>query len=76
MEKRILILQSSVNNKWKVGGFCSTHGYGVHSGHDSGNCADKKDGHDVNTTCSNPRPQERTLTKAGTRGYYEKVGGG
>ena len=59
MEKWILILQSSVNNKWKVGGFCSTHGHGAHAVHDSGNCADKKyvgntGGHDVNATRPNP----------------------
>ena len=54
MEKRILTLQSSVKNKWKVGGFCSTHGHGVRAGYESGNCADKKDVHDVNTTHTNP----------------------
>ena len=50
-EKRILILQYAVKNKWKVRGFCSTHCHGVCAGHNSGNCADKKDGgHDFNTT--------------------------
>ena len=54
MEKRILILQYAVKNKWKVGGFCSTHGHGVRVGYNSGNCADKNDGHDVNAKHSNP----------------------
>ena len=44
-EKRILILQADINNKWKVGGFCSTHGHGVHAGHISTNCNDKSIGH-------------------------------
>ena len=35
------------------------HGHGVHAGHDSGNCTDKKDVgkavcHDVNATRANP----------------------
>ena len=50
MEKWILTLQSAVKNKWKVGGFCSTYGHGIRAGHGSGNCADKKDGHDFNST--------------------------
>ena len=59
MEKRILILQSAVKNKWKFGGFCSTQGHGVRAGHENGNCADKKDvgkagGHDVNSNHANP----------------------
>ena len=36
-EKRILILQAAVKNKWKVGGFCSTHSHGARTGHRSSN---------------------------------------
>ena len=59
VKKRTLILQSAVKNNWKVGGFYSTYGHGVRTGHDSGNCADKKDigkagGHDINATRANP----------------------
>ena len=58
-EKRILILQSAVKNKWKVEGFCSTHSHDVYVGHDSSNCAYKKDvgkagSHNVNATRANP----------------------
>ena len=68
MEKRILILQSAVNNKWKVGGFCSTHGHGVCAGHDSGNCSDKMNvwksgGHNVNATRSNPVGPGKDMNK-------------
>ena len=59
LEKRILNLQLDVKNNWKVGGFCSTYGHSVRAGHDSGNCAEKKDvgkasGQNVNATSANP----------------------
>ena len=44
-EKRILILQAAVKNKWKVGGFCSTNGHGVRTSHSSTNCNDKRNSH-------------------------------
>ena len=44
-EKRIMILQATIKNKWKVGGLCSTHGHGVRSGHSSSNCNEKKNVH-------------------------------
>ena len=54
-EKRILILQYAVKNKWKVRGFFSTHSHGVRAGHNNGNCSDKKDGgQDVNATRIKP----------------------
>ena len=40
-----MILQAAVKNKGKVGGFCSTHGHGVCSGHSSSNCNNNKYGH-------------------------------
>ena len=52
-EKRIITLQSAVKNKWKVGGFCSTHGHGVREGHDSRNCSSNKDDHGVKATRAN-----------------------
>ena len=36
-EKRIIILQADVKNKWKVRGFFSTHGHGVRYRHRSSN---------------------------------------
>ena len=53
-EKRIIIFQAAVKNKWKVRGFCSTHGHGIRSGHSSTNCNDKKTGHVNATTRSSP----------------------
>ena len=62
-EKRILILQAAVKNKWKVGGFCSTHGHGVRSGHSSNNCNDKKNGHVNATTRASPAGPGRDINK-------------
>ena len=36
-EKRILILQAAVKNKWKFRGFCLTHGHGVRARHSISN---------------------------------------
>ena len=36
-ETRVRIIQAAVKNKWKVGGFCSTHGHGVRAGHSISN---------------------------------------
>ena len=52
--KIILTLKSAVKDKWKVGGFCSTHGHSICAGHDSGNFSNNNDGHDVTSTRSNP----------------------
>ena len=51
-EKMILILQDAVKNKWKVGGFCSTHGHGVRAKHSSSSCNDKREGHVTTKTRS------------------------
>ena len=62
-EKRILILQASVKNKWKVGWFCSTHNHGVRSGHSSNNCNDKKN-FQVNTaTYAGPAGPGKDINK-------------
>ena len=53
-ENRILILQASVKNKWKVGGSCLTHGHGVCSGLSSTNCNDKRNGHVTASTRASP----------------------
>ena len=66
-EKRILILQAAVKNKWKVGGFCSTHGHGVRFGHSSNNCNDKKNGHVNAATRASPAGLGKDIKK----GWYD-----
>ena len=62
-EKRILILQAAVKNKWKVVGFYSTHGHGVLAGHSSTNCDDKRNGHVNAATRSSPAGPGKDINK-------------
>ena len=62
-EKSILILQAAVKNKWKVGGFCSTHGHGVRYSHSSTNCNDKNNGHVNATTRSSTAGPGKEINK-------------
>ena len=62
-EKRILILQAAVKNKWKVGGFCSTHGHGVRSSHSSNSCNNKKNGHVHVATRASPSGPGKDINK-------------
>ena len=62
-EKRILILQAAIKNKWKVGVFCSTHGHGFRSGHSSTNCNDKNNGHVYAVTRSSPVAPGKEINK-------------
>ena len=62
-EKRIIILQAAVKNKWKVRGFCSTHVHGVRAGHSRSNCNNKREGHVTAATRASP---------AGTGGNINK----
>ena len=50
--RTIKTLQAAVKNRWDVGGFCSTHGWGVGLHHTSGSCKKRGPGH-VNTATRN-----------------------
>ena len=56
-------LQAAVKNKWKVGGFCSTHGHGVRAKHSSSNCNDKREGHVTTATRASPAGQGKNINK-------------
>ena len=62
-KKRIIILQAAVKNKWKVGGFCLTHGHGVHASHISTNYNDKIIGHVNAVTRSSPAGSGKDINK-------------
>ena len=50
----IKTLQAAVKNCWAVGGFCSTHGWGVGLNHTSGSCKNKGSVHVEAATCDKP----------------------
>ena len=52
--RTIKTLQTAVKNRWAVGGFCSTHGWGVGLHHTSSSCKNTGPGHIKTTTCDNP----------------------
>ena len=56
----IRLLQSAVKNLWIVGGFCSSHEWGVCYQHTSANCKNKPAGHKDSTTRANPAGPGRT----------------
>ena len=49
-------LQSAIRNKWSIGAYCSSHGYGVHKDHDSKTCPKKESGHNDSATRAKPGP--------------------
>ena len=63
LEKRIPILQAAVKNKWKVGGFCSTHGHGIRTGHSITNCNDKSNSHVNAVTRASPAGPGKDINK-------------
>jgi hypothetical protein len=52
--KLVAQLRAAIKGKWVPGGFCSTHGYGVSTDHDSASCKNKKPGHVDTATRSSP----------------------
>ena len=54
LHRQISLLQAAVKHKWVVGGFCSSHGHGVSSDHDSAKCRGQRQGHDP--TANRARP--------------------
>ena len=59
LEKKIKFLQSAFKNKWVVGGFFSTHRHGISAGHNSVECAGKRNkgkpvSHNNSATSTNP----------------------
>ena len=62
-DKRILILQAAVKNKWKSGGFCSTHSHGVRARHSSTTCNDKRNGHVNAATKASPAVPGKDINK-------------
>ena len=63
IEKKILILQAAVKNKWRVGGFCSTHGHGIRARHSSSNCNNKREGHVTTATQESPAGPGKNINK-------------
>ena len=59
-QQTIRLLQSAVKNRWIVGGFCSSHGWGVSHQHSSSTCKNKMAGHVDTVTCSNPAGPGKT----------------
>ena len=47
-------LRAAIKGKWAVGGFCSSHGYGVSAEHTSASCKNKKPGHVDSATRAYP----------------------
>jgi hypothetical protein len=52
--KLVAQLRAAIKGKCPPGGFCSTHGYGVSTDHDSSTCKNKKPGHVDTATRSSP----------------------
>ena len=59
-QQTIRLLQSAVKNRWIVGGFCSSHGWGVSYQHTSATCKNKIAGHIDTATRSNPAGPRKT----------------
>ena len=59
----IKLLQSEIKNRWIVGGFCSSHGWGVSYRHSSATCNNKLAGHDDTATRANPSGPVKTKNK-------------
>ena len=56
-------LQAAIKNSWAVGGFYSTHGWGVGLHHISGSCKSKGPGHVDTATCNKPAGPGATKNK-------------
>ena len=59
-QQTIRLLQSAVQNRWIVGGFCSSHGWGVRYQHTSAACKNKLAGHIDLATRANPSGPGKT----------------
>ena len=59
-QQTIRLLQSAVKNIWIVGGFCSSHGWGVSHQHSSSTCKNNMTGHVDTATRSNPAGTGKT----------------
>ena len=53
-QQTIKLLQAAIKNRWIVGGFCSSHGWGVGHLHSSSTCKNKMTGHVDTATKTNP----------------------
>ena len=53
-KRRISQLQAAAKGKWLPGNFCSTHGHGVGSDHDSKTCNGQANDHVITATRANP----------------------
>ena len=62
-QNTIKLLQSAIKNRWTVGGFCSSHGWGVAFRHSSATCNNKLPGHDDTATRANPAGPGKTKNK-------------
>ena len=61
--KTIKILQTAIRNFWSIGGFCSSHGWGVGHLHTSSSCKNKEPGHVYTDTRANPAGPGATRNK-------------
>ena len=61
--KTIKLLQTAIRNCWSIGGFCSSHGWGVVHLHTSSSCKNKAPGHIDTVTRSNPAGPGATRNK-------------
>ena len=52
-QQTIRLLQAAIKNRWIVGGFCSSHGWGLGHLHSSSTCKNKMAGHMDTATHSN-----------------------
>ena len=65
-QQTIRLLQSAVKNRWIVGGFCSSHGWGVSHQHSISTCKNKMAGHVYTANRSNPAGPRKTRNQ----GWY------
>ena len=61
--KTIKLLQTAIRNRWSIGGFCSSHGWGVGHLHTSSSCKNKAPGHVDTATSANPAGPGATRNK-------------
>ena len=53
--KKVATYKKAIQQRWMIGGFCSTHGFGVGYKHTSANCKEQCAGHIAASTRANPR---------------------
>ena len=62
-QKTLKLLQTAIRNCWSIGGFCSSHGWGVGHLHTSSSCKNKAPGHVDTANRDNPAGPGATRNK-------------